>query len=147
MPGAVLPMVWPAVVPHRRPGSSLVTVSKVPHCEDVIPSDVETVNLPEVSERLGIPVTRVHDLLRDGALIAIRREGVVVVPEVFFDDDDEVVRFLPGLVSVLRDGGYQDDEILRWLFKEDDSLPGRPADALHGHRAREVIRRAQAMAF
>lgn len=96
---------------------------------------------------MGIPVTRVHDLLREGSLIAIRRRGVVVVPEVFFDDDDEVVRFLPGLVSVLRDGGYQDEEILKWLFKEDDSLPGTPADALHGHRAREVIRRAQAMAF
>lgn len=123
-----------------------MVVSRVPHCDDVLPADVETVDLPEVSERLGIPVTRVHDLLREGALIAIRRAGVVVVPEVFFDDDG-VVRFLPGLVSVLRDGGYKDDEILSWLFREDDSLPGTPADALHGHRAREVIRRAQAMAF
>ena len=33
------------------------------------------------------------------------------------------------------------------MFEEDESLPGRPAEALHGHRAREVIRRAQAMAF
>lgn len=125
----------------------MVAVSTVPHCDDVLPGDVETINLPEVSSRLGIPVTRVHDLLREGGLIAVRRGGVVVVPAVFLDDDDEVVRFLPGLVSVLRDGGYRDEEILRWLFTEDDSLPGRPADALHGHRAREVIRRAQAMAF
>lgn len=142
MPG----VVSPAVMPGGVRGSNLMTVSRVPHCDDVLSSDVETVNLPEVSERLGIPVTRVHDLLREGTLIAIRRGGVVVVPEVFFDDD-EVVRFLPGLVSVLRDGGYNDEEILKWLFTEDDSLPGTPADALHGHRAREVIRRAQAMAF
>ena len=139
-------VVSPAVMPGGVGGSNLMTVSRVPHCDDVLSSDVETVNLPEVSERLGIPVTRVHDLLREGTLIAIRRGGVVVVPEVFFDDD-EVVRFLPGLVSVLRDGGYNDEEILKWLFTEDDSLPGTPADALHGHRAREVIRRAQAMAF
>lgn len=125
----------------------MVAVSTVPHCDDVLPGDVETINLPEVSRRLGIPVTRVHDLLREGGLIAVRRAGVLVVPAVFLDDDDEVARFLPGLVSVLRDGGYGDEEILRWLFAEDDSLPGRPADALHGHRAREVIRRAQAMAF
>ncbi|AVZ39151.1 DNA-binding protein [Dietzia sp. JS16-p6b] len=125
----------------------MVAVSTVPHCDDVLPGDIETINLPEVSSRLGIPVTRVHDLLREGGLIAVKRGGVVVVPAVFLDDDDEVVRFLPGLVSVLRDGGYRDEEILRWLFTEDDSLPGRPADALHGHRAREVIRRAQAMAF
>lgn len=139
-------VVLHAVVPGGVRGSNLVTVSSVLHCDDVLSSDVQTINLPEVSERLGIPVTRVHDLLREGALIAIRRRGVVVVPEVFFDGD-EVVRFLPGLVSVLRDGGYGDEEILKWMFKEDDSLPGTPADALHGHRAREVIRRAQAMAF
>ncbi|WP_291083972.1 Rv2175c family DNA-binding protein [Dietzia sp. UBA5065] len=121
-------------------------MSTVPHCDDVLPADVQTINLPEVSERLGIPVTRVHDLLREGVLLAVRRSGVVAVPAVFLDGD-EVARFLPGLVSVLRDGGYLDEEILRWLFTEDDSLPGRPAEALHGHRAREVVRRAQAMGF
>lgn len=131
----------------RTGGTNLGDVSTVPHADDVLPADVETINLPEVSERLGIPVTRVHDLLRDGTLLAVRRAGIVVVPATFLDDDDEVVRFLPGLVAVLRDGGYRDEEILRWLFAEDDSLPGRPADALHGHRAREVMRRAQAMAF
>jgi hypothetical protein len=135
------------VVPATAGGTTVEGVSTVPHCEDVLPADVEMINLPEVSERLGIPVTRVHDLLREGALLAVRRAGVVVVPAVFLDQNDEVARFLPGLVSVLRDGGYRDDEILRWLFTEDDSLPGRPADALHGHRAREVVRRAQAMAF
>lgn len=146
MPDAVFVAAVPAVMPGGCRGTSLVAVSKFPHCDDVLPADTPTINLPEVSERLGIPVTRVHDLLREGSLIAIRRDGIVVVPEVFFDDD-EVVRFLPGLVSVLRDGGYQDAEILTWLFEEDDTLPGCPADALHGHRAREVIRRAQAMAF
>ena len=91
---------------------------------------------------------RRSNVRRRGALGPVKtdRAGVVVVPAVFLDDD-EVVRFLPGLIAVLRDGGYRDEEILRWLFTEDDSLPGRPADALHGHRAREVMRRAQAMAF
>ena len=55
------------------------------------------------------------------AIESVRRAGVVVVPAVFLDDD-EVVRFLPGLIAVLRDGGYRDEEILRWLFTEDDSL-------------------------
>ena len=36
---------------------------------------------------------------------------------------------------------------MRWLFTFDDSLPGMPIEALHGHGAREVVRRAQAMAF
>lgn len=122
-------------------------MSTVPHSDDVLPADVEVIDLPDLSGRLGIPVTRVHDLLRDGTVLAVRREGIVAVPRVFLDDEDEIVRFLPGLVASLRDGGYRDPEILQWLFTEDDSLPGRPADALHGHRAREVMRRAQAMAF
>ena len=48
---------------------------------------------------------------------------------------------------MLYDGGFTEEEILAYLFTPDDSLPGRPIDALHGHGAREVIRRAQAMAF
>lgn len=127
--------------------TNVYDVSTVPHCDDVLPDDVEVIDLPDLSGRLGIPVTRVHDLLRDGALLAVKRRGGVVVPELFLDDADEVVRFLPGLVAVLRDGGYRDEEILQWMFEPDASLPGRPADALHGHRAREVMRRAQAMAF
>lgn len=122
-------------------------MSTVPHADDVLPPDVEVLDLPEVADRLGIPVTRVHDLLREGALLAVRRDRILVVPARFLDEDDEVVRFLPGLVAVLRDGGFRDDEVLRWLFEEDETLPGRPVDALHGHRAREVMRRAQAMAF
>lgn len=135
------------MVPGTFSGTNVVGVSTVPHSNDVLPGDVAMINLPEVSERLGISVTRVHDLLREGVLLAVRRGGVVMVPAIFLDDDGEVARFLPGLVSVLRDGGFRDDEILRWLFEADESLPGRPADALHGHLAREVIRRAQAMAF
>lgn len=54
---------------------------------------------------------------------------------------------MPGVIALLSDGGYNDREILEYLFTPDDSLPGRPIDALHGHLAREVMRRAQAMAF
>lgn len=128
--------------------TNVYAVSTVPQSQDVLPADVEVLDLPTVAESLQIAVTRVHDLLRDGGLLAVRRDGVTVVPARFFDaTTGEVTRFLPGLVAVLRDGGYDDAEILRWLFAEDESLPGRPVDALHGHRAREVMRRAQAMAF
>ncbi len=71
---------------------------------------------------LGVPVTRVHQHLRDGHLLALRRDGIVVVPQVFFTDTGHVVKSLPGLLAVLRDGGYRDTEILRWLFTPDESL-------------------------
>lgn len=101
-----------------------------------------------MAENLGVPVTRVHDLIREGALLAVSVEGARHVPQIFLTDDGAgIVRFLPGLVAVLRDGGYADDEIVTWLFTVDESLPGRPVEALHGHGAREVMRRAQAKAF
>lgn len=108
---------------------------------------------------LGVPVTRVHQHLRDGHLLALRRDGIVLVPQVFFTDTGHVVKSLPGLLAVMRDGGYRDTEILRWLFTPDESLTvtrddtreqltnARPVDALHSHQAREVVRRAQALAY
>jgi hypothetical protein len=51
------------------------------------------------------------------------------------------------VLTVLHDGGYDDREALAWLFTADDSLPGRPIDALRENRGTEVKRRAQAMAF
>ena len=82
-----------------------------------------------------------------------------MVPQIFFTAGGEVVKSLPGLLAVLRDGGYRDTEILRWLFTADESLTltrdgsresmtnARPVDALHSHQAREVVRRAQALAY
>lgn len=51
------------------------------------------------------------------------RNGIPVVPQVFFGPGPrDVVKSLPGLLAVLRDGGYHDTEILRWLFTADPSL-------------------------
>ena len=134
-------------------------MSSVPAAVDVLDPDEPTYDLPRVAELLGLPVTRVHQHLRDGHLLALRRDGVVVVPQIFFTDDGHVVKSLPGLLAVLRDGGYRDTEILRWLFRPDESLTvtrdgtreqltnARPVDALHSHQAREVTRRAQALAY
>ena len=37
--------------------------------------------------------------------------------------------------------------MLTWLFTHDDTIPGRPIDALRENRGSEVKRRAQAMGF
>ena len=115
--------------------------------------------LPDVAARLRIPITKVHQQLRDGHLVALRRGGTVVVPEAFFTESGAVLKPLPGLLAVLRDGGYHDTEILRWLFTPDPSLTltfdgaretaanARPVDALKSHQAREILRRAQALAY
>jgi hypothetical protein len=134
-------------------------MSSIPAAEDVLDPDEAVYDLPAVASMLGIPVTKVHQHLRESHLIAVRRDGVVVVPKIFFDDAGHVVKSLPGLLVVLRDGGYHETEIVRWLFTPDESLTisrdgatesqsnARPVDALHSHQAREVVRRAQAMAY
>ncbi len=134
-------------------------MSTFPAGDDVLDAGEPVYSLPEVAAMLKVPITKVHQQLRDGHLVALRRNGQVVVPTVFFTEAGVVVKPLPGLLAVLRDGGYHDTEILRWLFAADPSLTlsfdgsrectrnARPVDALHAHQAREVLRRAQALAY
>jgi hypothetical protein len=108
--------------------------------------DVATLPVAEVAQQLSLPVSRIHQLVRDGQLLSVRRGGEVVVPADFLDGS-AVVKGLSGTITVLRDGGYSDTDILRWLFADEDSLPGTPIESLRAGRHREVKRRAQAMAF
>jgi hypothetical protein len=137
-------------------------VSSIPAGDDVLDPAEPVYDLPTAAELLGVAVTRVHRQLWEGQLVAVRRNGIPVIPRAFFTETSSgahIVRSLPGLLAVLRDGGYRDAEILRWLFTPDPSLTitrdrvresmpnARPVDALHAHQAREVLRRAQAMAY
>jgi hypothetical protein len=134
-------------------------VSSIPAADDVLDPGEDVYDLPAVADLLGVPITKVHQQLREGHLVAVRRGGTVVVPKAFFDATGHLVKSLQGLLVVLHDGGYHDTEIMRWLFTPDPSLTirsdgsteqhanARPVDALHSHQAREVVRRAQAMAY
>ena len=108
--------------------------------------DVAVLPVAEVAQMLGVPVSRVHQMVRDGHLLSVRRDGAVWVPSDFFADDAPL-KGLFGTIVLLRDGGYGDPEILRWLFSDDSSLPASPIASLRAGRHREVKRRAQAMAF
>lgn len=103
--------------------------------------------LPDVAERLGVEVTRVRQLVKEGQLIAVRRgeNKVLQVPEEFIADG-KVVKGLVGTLTLLKDDGFSDEEMLEWLFTPDPSLPGTPARALGENRGTEVKRRAQALA-
>lgn len=102
--------------------------------------------VPDVAAALDIPVTRVHQLLSDGALLAGRVDGVLKIPADFLGDG-VIVKGLTGTITLLRDAGYDDEAALRWLYRPDDSLPGTPVQALVENRGTEVKRRAQASAF
>jgi len=104
------------------------------------------VNLPDLAERLEVPVTKIHQMIREGALIAIRRDGVLRIPAELVASR-HVLKHLPGVLTLLRDAGFNDEEALQWLYSPDDTLPGTPAQALDGPGATEVKRRAQALAL
>ena len=106
----------------------------------------EWCTLPDVAEQLDVPVNKVHQLVREKALIAVRRDGVLHVPAELVAGK-LVIKHLPGVLTLLYDAGYNDEEALRWLYTPDDTLPGTPAEALCGDRAREVKRRAQALGY
>lgn len=112
-----------------------------------VPAGEEVLTLPDAAERMNLVITKVMDMLNKKQLLAIQVDGIRHIPARFLSEDGQLNRFVPGAIALLSDGGYSDVEILDYLFTEDDSLPGRPVDALHGHLAREVMRRAQAMAI
>jgi uncharacterized protein len=103
--------------------------------------------LPEVAERLGLDITRIRPLIKEGQLLAVRRgeNKVLMVPAAFIGDG-KIIKGLTGTLTVLKDDGFSDEEALEWLFTPDDTLPGTPAEALRENRGTEVKRRAQALA-
>ena len=97
---------------------------------------------------LGVSVSKVRQLIREHQLAAaVPSPGAGQQVPAALIQDGEVVKGVPGLLTLLGDGGWDDREMLAWLFTPDDSLPGRPIDALRENRGSEVKRRAQAIAF
>jgi hypothetical protein len=103
--------------------------------------------VPEVAERLGLPVSRIKQFLRERKLLGVQRPtGTFAVPAAFIDGN-QIVRGLHGTLTLLVDCGFEEVEAVRWLFTADDTLPGTPIQAITAHRGTEVNRRAQALAF
>ncbi len=108
----------------------------------------EWLDWAEAGHRLGVGVSKVRQLIRDhqlAAAVPVEGAGQQVPAELIMDG--AIVKGVPGVLTLLHDGGYDDREALAWLFSPDDSLPGRPIDALRENRGSEVKRRAQAMGF
>ncbi len=102
----------------------------------------------QAADTLGVTRNKVRQLASEGQLIALRTTGSRVprVPARCLSGD-QIVSGLPGTLTLLADSGFSEEEAARWMFTADDSLPGRPIDALHENRPAEVRRRAQALAL
>lgn len=104
--------------------------------------------LPDLMEVIGADLRQVRSMVASRTVVAVRRgeRNVVSVPAAFVQDG-AVIESLPGTITVLTDAGFDDAELIAWLFTPDDSLPGTPLQALREGRKTEVRRRAQALAW
>jgi excisionase family DNA binding protein len=107
---------------------------------------MDTLTPAEVADALGVSPNRIRQLLRDGKLMAVPGSGNSRIPAEFVLEG-AILKHLPGLLTVLRAGGFNEQEACDWLFREDPTLTGTPVAALRGDRHTEVTRRAQALAF
>jgi hypothetical protein len=110
----------------------------------------EWLTVPDVSERLGVRLSDVRQMLADRHLLGMRigPRQVMSIPAKFVNDAGPLPE-LSGTFTVLGDGRMNDAEILRWLFTPDATLPvpGAPMDALLAGFKTEVRRRAMEAAF
>ena len=99
------------------------------------------------ADELGVSVNQVRTMIREHQLAAaVPTPGAgQQIPEEFVQDG-EIVKGLPGLLTMLHDFGWDDRECIAWIFRDDD-YPGRAIDALRENRGSEVKRRAQALGF
>ena len=116
-----------------------------PDLDTLVP---EWLTVPEAAERLGVSVSRVRQLLREGELLAIPRgdRRVAHIPAAFLADD-RVVKGLAGTLTLLHDASYDPAEAVRWLFTTDEGLAATPIEALGEGRGKQVRRHAQALGF
>jgi hypothetical protein len=99
------------------------------------------------AEQLGVTVGKVRTMIRDHELAAaVPSPGAGQQVPADFIQDGLVVKGLPGLLTMLHDGHFDDRECIAWIFT-DDNYPGRPIDALRENRGSEVKRRAQALSL
>jgi hypothetical protein len=128
-----------------EPGTPDSAVSEGSELADLVG---EWLDWGQAGALLHLSASKVRQLIREHQLAAVvptPGAGQQVPAELIADG--VVVKGVPGVCTVLHDGGYDDRSIITWLFTPDDTLPGRPIDALRENRGAEVKRRAQAMAF
>lgn len=122
----------------------------------------EWLTVPDLVERLELPVSKVRRLVEERRLLGVRRgePPVLQVPARFVVPGHlanpaqpgvpgagaawVVLAALQGTFTVLADVGFDDEGALVWLFTPHDSLGTTPMDALLAGRKSEVRRVAQA---
>src|SRR4051812_50046082 len=89
---------------------------------------MDTLTPAEVAQLLGTSPNRVRQLLRDRKLMAVPGSGNGKIPADFVQDG-VILKHLPGLLTVLADGGFSAAEAVDWPFRGDPPPPRGPGPA------------------
>lgn len=108
--------------------------------------DTDFLTIPDLVDRFGIAPGKIHRLIEDHHLAAVRVDGVLKVPAEFVVDDHPLPP-LRGTLLVLLDAGFSNDEAVAWVLAPNDELGERPVDSLRAGRKSAVRRATQALAF
>lgn len=116
----------------------------------VVPDVFENVTgwltVPDVAEKLDIPLGRVRRLIEDHHLISIKRDGVQYVPSETLVDKEPLAS-LHGTIVVLLDAGFDLNGAIEWLYTPNEVLGQTPMAALVSGKKAEIRRLAQALAL
>lgn len=96
----------------------------------------------EAAEALHIPKGKVNRLLEEYSLVAVKREGQLMIPAELIVDGEPLAP-LRGTIILLLDSGYSIEESVQWLFTHSDVLGQTPLQSLLEGKKAPVRRLAQ----
>jgi hypothetical protein len=109
------------------------------------PDIADWLTIPDLADALDETPGRVRRLLDEHFLIGSRRNGAFAVPAAFVVDGRPLPS-LRGTIIVLQDVAFSDDEVIDWLFTEEETLGRTPIAALRDGHKSEVRRIARTLA-
>ena len=98
--------------------------------------------IAEAAELLGIAKGKVNRLLEEHSLVALKRNGALMIPADFIVDKEPLAP-LRGTIILLLDSGYSVEEAIDWLYTHSDVLGQTPLQSLLEGKKAPVRRLAQ----
>ena len=98
--------------------------------------------ISEAAELLGIPKGKVNRLLEEHSLVALKRDGELMIPAELIVAGEPLAP-LRGTIILLLDSGYSIEEAIDWLYTHSDVLGQTPLESLLEGKKAPVRRLAQ----
>lgn len=98
--------------------------------------------LQEAADLMGIPKGKVNRLLEEHSLVAVKRDGQLMIPAELIVDKEPLAP-LRGTVILLMDSGYSIEESIDWLYTHSEVLGQTPLQSLLEGKKAPVRRLAQ----